>query len=108
MLHVYGQTKLTRATFAFDVQCDLNKGQQLPAITADKGDNNNTNEYNNNNNNSNKRRITTTRGRTTITTAKHAKKPRKIGKLQDENKPHEPQAGSREREGNRGKERERQ
>lgn len=59
MLHVYGQTKLTRATFAFDVQCDLNKGQQLPAITADKGDNNNTNEYDNNSNkqnNNNKRK----------------------------------------------------
>lgn len=43
-------------------------------------------------------RITTTRGRTTITTAKHAKKPRKIGKLQYENKPHEPQAGRQKRE----------
>lgn len=43
---------------------------------------------------------TTAATATAITTTKHAKKPRKIGKLQDENKPHEPQAeGRAEREG---------
>jgi len=40
MLHVYGQTKLTLPTFAFDVQCDLNNSKhsrQLQPTTTTTG-----------------------------------------------------------------------